>query len=214
VSHDEDGKSGGPDVSFGGSLGGAFRGLVDIVEKLGELAESGEGSWEGTIGGGEGGGESSGGVRGVWGLRVRSMGGGGEGGSRGPGGVEVEPFGDVRERDDGSVVVEEVREPMVDVFAEEDGVHLVAEMPGVGAGDIEWSIEGDVMSLEAGRDAHRYRKELLLPRAFERPVVEVRANNGVIELRCREAAPDEASDGASDGASERESSGASGGESS
>jgi HSP20 family molecular chaperone IbpA len=60
-------------------------------------------------------------------------------------------------------VVEETREPMVDVFDEGDHLLLVAELPGVEAKDIHYEIEDDVLSLSAVRGERKYRKEVLLP---------------------------------------------------
>jgi len=49
----------------------------------------------------------------------------------------VEPFGNIRQdKESGHTVVQEVREPVVDVFEEDDHVLVVAEMPGVAKEDV------------------------------------------------------------------------------
>ena len=45
--------------------------------------------------------------------------------------IKVEPFGNVtKDKESGRTVVHEVREPLVDVFEEDDHVLVIAEMPG------------------------------------------------------------------------------------
>jgi len=154
-------------------LGGILKGLGTLVEKLGELAETGaELSKSGEIHG-PGGKE----VRGMYGFTVK-VGVGGEG-------TKVEPFGNIR-RDErtGHAVVQEVIEPAVDVFEEPEYVLVVAEMPGVGVGDVDIAVEDDVLTVTATGKAKKYRKEVLLPDAFPREKMTVTCTNGVLEIRC------------------------------
>lgn len=157
-----------------GGLGGILRGLGNLVEKLAELAETGsELSRTGEIRGTEAGKE----VRGVYGFTVK-VGIGGEG-------LKVEPFGNIR-RDEktGRSVVQEVREPVVDLFEEPDHTLIVAEMPGVGAENVRLEVEGDVLTITAERGDKKYRKEVLLPGSFPREKMQVSCVNGVVEIRC------------------------------
>ncbi len=63
-------------------------------------------------------------VKGIYGFTVKV--------GLGDDGPRIEPFGNIRkDRESGHTVVQEVREPVVDVFEEEDHVLVVAEMPGV-----------------------------------------------------------------------------------
>ena len=158
-------------------LGGVFKELNTLVDRLGKLAQEG-GEFKRTARFGDDDGD---GPSGVFGIHVRT--------GIGREGVSVEPFGNVRmgedETDDaGDVVVDDVREPMVDVYDEDDHILVVAEMPGVGPDNLTVQTEGDVMTLEAETDRQRYRKELLLPRTVDPDSVTVRANNGIVEVRC------------------------------
>jgi len=159
------------DAGFG--LGGIFKGLGDLVEKLGELAEKGEElkkSGELDIGGA---GKQ---LKGVYGFNIRF--------GLGSEGVKVEPFGNIRkDRATGKAVVEEIREPMVDVFDERDAVLVVAEMPGVGEKDISLELNGDVLVIQAQRKDKKYRKEVLLPRNMAGGRMQTSCNNGVVEIR-------------------------------
>ena len=155
-------------------LGGIFKGLADLVEKLGDLAEKGEGlSQTGEFHMGE----VEKGIKGVCGFSVK-VGLGGEG-------IKVEPFGNIhRDKTTGESVVEEVREPMVDIFEEKDHVLVVAEMPGIGVEDVQLEVKDDLLTIHAERGDKKYRKEVLLPESFSREKMRVSCNNGVLEVKC------------------------------
>ena len=154
-------------------IGGILKGLADLVEKLDDLAESGgEISKTGEI---RGSGQE---VKGIYGYTVK-VGLGGET-------PRVEPFGNIRrDRKSGRTVVQEVREPVVDVFEEQGHVLVMAEMPGVSAEDVQIEVAGDLLTVSAERGDKKYRKEVLLPRSFSRDQIEIGCNNGVVEIKCR-----------------------------
>lgn len=156
-----------------GGLNDLLNNIGRLVEKLGTMAEEG-GEFKRTVRFGD---EDGDGPSGVFGLHLRT--GVGESGTPG---VRVEPFGNVREDDGGAIVVEETREPVVDVYDEDDHVRIVAEMPGVTAEDVVLDIDGDVCVLAATTDRHRYRKDLLLPRPMDGDSVSVRAANGIVDV--------------------------------
>ena len=167
-----DKQSGGKErMEFGFGLGGILKGLGDLVEKLGDIAEKGEElskAGELDLGG------KTKGMKAVYGFTVRT----GLGGK----GVHVEPFGNVRKDETtGESMVQEIREPMVDIFEEEDHVLVVAEMPGIGAEDIQLDLKDDIMTLRAQKGDKKYRKEILLPGSFERDKMTFSCNNGVVE---------------------------------
>lgn len=158
------------DVGLG--IGGLLKGLGDLVEKLDEISESGgELSRTGEIGG------AGGQAKGIYGFTVKlGL------GDRQP---TVEPFGNIRkDRKSGHTVVQEVREPVVDVFEEKDYVLVVAEMPGVSAEDVQLEAEGDLLTISAQRGDKKYRKEVLLPESFPPEKLQVSCNNGVVEIKC------------------------------
>ena len=153
-------------------LGGILKGLGDMVEKLGELSEKGEQlSRTGEL---QGLGKD---MKGIYGFTVKV--------GLGNDGPRVEPFGNIRrDRESGHTVVQEVREPVVDVFEEKDHVLVVAEMPGVSPGDVKISVEDDVLTISAERGDKKYRKEVLLPASCRREKMQVTCNNGVVEIKC------------------------------
>ena len=160
-------------VFFGG-LGGMFKGLADLVEKLGELAEKGEqlkkaGEFQ----------DKASGLQGIYGFNVKV-------GGLGPEKTfKVEPFGNIR-RDErsGKTVVQEVREPVVDVFEEKDYTLVVAEMPGIREEDITLEVKDDLLTIYAEEGGKKYRKEVLLSQSYPREKMKVSCNNGILEIKC------------------------------
>ena len=171
-----------------GSVDGLLGGLANLVEKLGELAEKGEqlkreGNFE--VQGGEGKN-----YRGVYGFTVRT----GIGGDRDE--VKVEPFGNLkRDKATGHTIVQEVREPVIDLFDEPQQVVLVAEMPGVAADEVKVELADDILTLRAGEGERSYYKEFVLPAHCTGEIASITCNNGVVEIRCTKSAAD-AADGA------------------
>jgi len=164
------------DKKVGGQGGfeGMLRGFTDLIEKLGDLAEKGEqlsktGQFQGK--------DAAKDLRGVYGFSVKVGLGGEE--------VKVEPFGNIR-RDEksGETVVQEIREPVVDVFEEEDHTLVVAEMPGIGVEDVRLDVKDDLLTIYAEKGSKKYRKEVLLPRSYPRDKMLVSCNNGVLEIKC------------------------------
>lgn len=156
-------------------LGGLFRNIGDFVEVLGKLAEAGDKHIERH---GEfkvkGLGDTA---RGVFGFSVRT----GIGGA-----ARVEPFGNIHKTKAG-VVVDEAREPLVDVFDEGDELLATAEVPGVKDAEITVTIRGDVLLIETRGD-RRYVKEILLPSAVDAATLRRTYNNGILEIRLKKAA--------------------------
>lgn len=154
-------------------LGGVFRSLGGFLDLLTDLAEQdgGEFSRSGEVG------DEKKGVKAVYGFSVR-VGGGGK--------PLVEPFGNVKDDGQGPVV-EETREPMVDVFDEDDHLIVIAELPGVDAGDIRFDVKDDVLSLSAAHGERKYRKEVLLSPAVRMQGAAPSYRNGVFELKLPKA---------------------------
>lgn len=167
--------------SEAGNLGGMMKSLGGFLGFLSELAEKGEElSRTGEISTGDG--DDKKGMKAVYGFSVRLGGAGGAG-------PRVEPFGNVKVGSKGTAVVEEAREPMVDTFDEDSHVVVVAELPGVDAKDIHYTVEGDVLELRATRGERKYRKEVLLPQMVDATGAESSFRNGVFELRFPKAKP-------------------------
>jgi len=158
----------------GEGVGGLLRGIGDLITLAERLAEQGEqGGQGGQATTGEREFTSPGGLRGVYGFSVRT----GIGGT-----PTVERFGNVRDTTEGPVV-SDTREPLVDVFDEDEEIVVVAEVPGVQEKDIHFEVNGDVLALSATGPKRKYEKEILLPAAVEPKERQRSYQNGYLELR-------------------------------
>jgi len=169
----DEGKNGGVDFDLG--LGGLFKGLGTLIDSATKLAEKGEElSKSGEI-------DFSGldkikglkDLKGVYGVRVRTM---------ADGKPSVQPFGNIKRTPKGPVV-EEVREPIVDIFEESDEIQVVAEMPGIDEKDITIEIKGDILNINAEGENRKYQKEVLLSREAKTDDMTWAYKNGILEVK-------------------------------
>jgi len=155
------------EIDFGAgrvSFGGLFKGLGNLIDLAAKLREEGV----------EKGGEIRGlpkGAKGVYGFSIRTL----------AGKPVIESFGNIRETTKGPVV-EEVREPMVDIFDEKDHILVIAELPGVSESEIKVQVAGDILNLTASDKDRKYAKEILLPGKVKPESIKTSYNNGVLEI--------------------------------
>ncbi|MFA4904629.1 MAG: Hsp20/alpha crystallin family protein [Desulfobaccales bacterium] len=174
-------KGGASGEAAGGEnrFGRILSGLTDIAEKLNEISEKGETvtkKGEFTFP------TKKGGVKGVYGFSLKT----GLGGKDDA--IKVEPFGNIRkDKKTGEAVVQEIHEPLIDVFEDEDATTLIAEMPGVGTGDIKIDVRDDVLTISADKGEKKYRKEVLLSHSPAKDRIKVTCNNGIVTIRCEKA---------------------------
>jgi HSP20 family protein len=175
--HDTGGKGRAGEKAGGENrFGRILSGLTDIAEKLNEISEKGETvtkKGEFTFPSKEGG------VKGVYGFSLKT----GLGGKDDA--IKVEPFGNIRkDKKTGEAVVQEIHEPLIDVFEDEDATTLIAEMPGVGPDDIKIDVRDDVLTILAKKGEKKYRKEVLLSHSPAKDKIKVTCNNGIVTIRC------------------------------
>ncbi|MBI4296133.1 MAG: Hsp20/alpha crystallin family protein [Chloroflexi bacterium] len=156
------------EIDFGAgkiSFGGLFKGLgnlIDMADKLkGEAVER-----RGEITG------LPSGAKGVYGLSIRTL----------AGKPVIESFGNIRETAKGPVV-EEIREPIVDIFDEKDHILVIAELPGVSEQGIKVEVSGDILNLTTSDTDRRYAKEILLPAKAKPQSLKTTYLNGILEIR-------------------------------
>ena len=157
-------------ISLGG-LGGIFGGIGDLIDSVAKMAEEGKSeiSEKGEIkikGLGDK-------AKGVYGFTVRTLAGGE---------AKVEPFGNIKKTPKGPVV-EEIREPIVDIFDEKDHILVVAELPGIEESDIKIEVKGDILTLSAERGEKKYSKEVLLPSKVDEKSLISSYKNGILEIK-------------------------------
>jgi HSP20 family protein len=151
-----------------GSLGSAVEKLVDLAEKGQNLSHSGE--LKGL--------DPQGKLRGVYGFSVKTALGG-----QGEHELKIEPFGNIRREPSGAAVVEDVREPLCDVYDEDDHVLVLAEIPGVSKKDVQLELAEDRLAIRARRGEKRYQKEVVLPAAFSPQQMQWECANGILKIR-------------------------------
>ena len=163
------------EISIDLGLGGLFKGLSDLLESLGTVMETGEEARRTGEFHIKGLGEKG---RGVYGFSVRT----------GVGGMtHVERFGNIRATEEGPEVAE-VREPLVDLFDEEQEILVVLELPGVAEEEIHIEVQDDVLCLET-TGQRKYAKEILLPSAVQAEGLRQTYRNGILELRLNKIPP-------------------------
>ena len=166
-------KGEGISIDFG--LGGLFNGLANLMDAATKLTEKGEElSRTGDL-------KFSGlekikglkDLKGVYGVRIRTL---------ADGRPSVQPFGNIKKTPQGPVV-EEMREPIVDIFEESEEIHIVAEMPGIEEKDVNLEIEGDILNINADAENRKYQKEILLSRPAKTADMAWTYKNGILEIR-------------------------------
>jgi HSP20 family protein len=170
-------------------LGGILGGLTEFVESLQKLAESGgELTRSGSFPAADERDKEKEGrppIRGIYGFSVKVGAGGKE--------PTVEPFGNLRRDRTAGTSMSEEREPLVDIFDEDDRLLIVAEMPGVEPEDLKLDLNGETLTLSASRGDHKYRKSIEVPAGTRRDRISISCRNGIIEVACAKAGSEKAS---------------------
>ncbi len=157
------------------SFGGLFKGLGNLIELAGKLAEEdGEIRKEKAFTARGPGGKE---LKGIFGVSIRTL----------DGGKSVfETFGNIKKTPRGPVV-EEVREPIVDLFDEQGYIRLIAEVPGVSEEVLSIELKGDILSLNAAGKERQYAKEILLPCPVKKETLQRSFRNGILEITLEKA---------------------------
>ena len=154
------------------SLGGLFDGIGNLVDMAAKLKDAGgEINKEGEI-------DFSNvkeGMKGVFGVSIKTAVGGKP---------VVEPFGNVKKTPEGPKVEEE-REPLTDIFDEDDEIQIYAEMPGVNEADIKLDLKEDILDISAQTGDRKYHKEVLLPAKVQADTLASSYNNGILEIKVK-----------------------------
>lgn len=151
------------------SFGGLFQGIGSVIDLVSKMTEEGkeEAKREGVLT------APSGRVKAVYGLSVKTS----------LAGVPlVESFGNVKGTSKGPVVEEE-REPLVDVFDEQAHLVVIIELPGVAEEHIRTDIKGDVLTLSTQGGERKYYKEIVLPNNVDTTSVDSKYKNGILEIK-------------------------------
>ncbi len=152
------------------SLGGLFQGIENLIDLAAKLKESGgQINKEGEVDLGH----LKEGMKGVFGFSVKTAVGGEP---------IVEPFGNIKQTPTGPSV-EDVREPLTDIFDEEHEIKVLAEMPGINQDDIHVDLKDDILDIRAESGKRKYHKEVLLPAPVKPATMTSRYSNGILEIK-------------------------------
>jgi len=153
-------------------LGGLLDGIGNLVDLAAKLKEAGgEINKEGEI-------DLSNlkeGMKGVFGVSIKTAVGGKP---------VVESFGNVKKTPQGPKVEEE-REPIADVFDEDQEIGIYAEMPGINEEDIKLDLKEDILDISAQTGDRKYHKEILLPAKVQADTMTSSYNNGILEVKVK-----------------------------
>ncbi len=146
------------------SFGGIFKGignLIDLASRLSEQEVTRTGEIKGLPKG----------ARGIYGFSIRTLG----------GKPVIDTFGNIRESGQGATV-EEVREPLADVFDEKDHILVVVELPGIPEDKLKVELNGDIINLSAESADRKYAREILLPAKVKPGSMKTSYRNGILEI--------------------------------
>ncbi|MEI8032331.1 MAG: Hsp20/alpha crystallin family protein [Chlorobiaceae bacterium] len=167
----EDGNGNNESESDFFGLGGLLKGIEKLVDLAGKLEGTSAVSREGELNLDH----LKKGMKGVYGFTVKSAIGGTP---------RVETFGNIKKTPQGPKVNEE-REPITDLFDEQEEILILAEMPGIEEGDIILDLKADILEISTGNAQKSYRKELLLSFDATGKPVRKKYTNGILEIRIK-----------------------------
>jgi HSP20 family molecular chaperone IbpA len=160
-------------IDIGANVDGVFgkiiKGLGDLTDKLeqagGEIHKEGRFSTN-----------SSKPKKGAWGFSVRSM----NSAVKTNKSDDIKPFKTTHYTNKNDMKGDH-RDPLVDVFIENDSVVVVFELPGVAVDEIIWTIDKNTLILNTNGKI-KYTKEVKLPDDVISDSCEKTYNNGILQL--------------------------------
>lgn len=159
------------DININIGFGDLFKGIGSLVNLVGNMCE--EGKTELTRTGEIAGLDKDKGIRAIYGFTVKL----GANGS-----PSLQSFGNISKQEN-TFTVQEVREPIVDIFEEEDGLLLIVELPGVTEAAINLEVKDDIVIISANAKDRKYAKEILLPFTVDPNAVKSAYRHGILEIR-------------------------------
>lgn len=80
-------------------------------------------------------------------------------------------------------IIEAEREPIVDLFNEQDHVLLIIELPGVEEKAIHTEVNGDIFILSTTHSNHTATKEVILPEDVDPNTMQKKYTNGILAIK-------------------------------
>ncbi|ACV63773.1 heat shock protein HSP20 [Desulfofarcimen acetoxidans DSM 771] len=160
------------DILNVGGFSNIFKGVANLLDLVSRMDREGKNEFfqTGEIGGGK-----KDGLKGVYGFSVKL-------GGNGP---RVEQFGNVRDGAAGPVL-DDIREPLTDVFVEDDHVLVILEMPGVQEKEIQVGLKDNILFIKTVtgiKNGRKYEKEVCLNVPVIPESLVNNYNNGILEIK-------------------------------
>lgn len=77
------------------------------------------------------------------------------------------------------------REPLIDIFEEEDYITVLAELPGVSEKDINIKADENTLTITAENAKKKYLQVVRLPAPIKKGRVKVTYKNNILQVRLR-----------------------------
>jgi len=79
------------------------------------------------------------------------------------------------------------KEPIVDVFEEENCLRVMVELPGVEENEINLKAEENTLTISTDTSARTYYKKVDLPTLVKKETIESSYRNGILEVKLKKA---------------------------
>lgn len=110
--------------------------------------------------------------------------------------VRIGPDGKPQFREFGNIprtgIMEDVREPLVDVIETDDKVSVTAEVPGVNKEDIDLEVTEKTLIIKVDTKDRKYYKEVQLPAEVDPDSAKATYQNGVLDVELKKLKPKKA----------------------
>ncbi|NVM52388.1 MAG: Hsp20/alpha crystallin family protein [Candidatus Helarchaeota archaeon] len=96
----------------------------------------------------------------------------------------IRPFGNIKPRRKRKMI-QETREPLVDIIEEDTEIIVIAEIPGVIKSDINLNTTETMLTLSVDTPKRKYFKEILFPYEVDPNSVKAHYKNGILEIKLK-----------------------------
>lgn len=166
------------EIDFDTKIGGVFGKLVEGLGSLSEKIEKAggqihkEGKFDFDSAGSE--------KKGAWGFSVRNA-----SNPKSSSKPDVNPFKTAQKKQEDSFKHDSVRDPLVDIFEQENKIIVAIELPGVSKNEIEWEITGNQLKLHT-KGKVKYNKTIDLPDNIVSDSSKQSYNNGILQITIKQ----------------------------
>lgn len=78
--------------------------------------------------------------------------------------------------------IEQLREPLVDVFDEVDEINIILDVPGFKEEEIHWEVKKDVLKLSAKTFGREWEESIALPEEVDEGNIQTKYQNAILEI--------------------------------